>query len=167
MRSAGSSLVIRKIEPADIPRLDQIRRAAFAPVFASFRALAGPEVAPVALADEEEGQRRHFEKMCAGSERDQVYVALWQGDIAGFVTVMLDRRRTIGEIGLNAVDPKFDNQGIGTAMYLFALDRMREEGMKVAMVGTGADESHAPARAAYAKAGFDRAIPGVHFYRKL
>lgn len=167
MPSAGPDLTLRKLEPADLPRLDAIRRAAFAPVFASFRSLVGPEIAAVALADEEEGQRRHFEEMCAGSADNQVYVAVAGGEIAGFVTVMLDRARKLGEIGLNAVDPAHANKGIGTAMYAFALERMREAGMKAATVGTGADASHAPARAAYAKAGFDRAIPGVHFYREL
>jgi GNAT superfamily N-acetyltransferase len=124
-------------------------------------------VAAVAFAEEEEGQRRHFDEMCAGSDDNQVYVALTDGEIAGFVTVMLDRKRALGEIGLNAVDPAYASRGIGTAMYEFALERMREDGMKAATVGTGADDSHAPARAAYSKAGFDRAIPGVHLYREL
>jgi len=165
--AAAGSLTFREVEPADLPRLDEIRRAAFAPVFASFRSLVGLAIAPVALADEEEGQRRHFEEMCAGGEAHQVYVALASGEVEGFVAVMLDRQRSVGEIGLNAVDPAHAGNGIGTAMYEFALDRMREEGMKAAMVGTGADDSHAPARAAYAKAGFQRAIPSVHLYREL
>ena len=164
---AAGPLAIRAVEPADLPRLDEIRRAAFTPVFASFRSLAGPEVAAVAFAGEEDGQRRHFEEMLEGGADNQVYVAHTGGDVVGFVTVMLDRSKALGEIGLNAVDPAYANQGIGTALYEFALERMREAGMKVATVGTGADDSHAPARAAYAKAGFDRAIPGVHLYRKL
>ena len=121
----------------------------------------------MALADEEEGQRRHFEEMCVGGDDHQVYVAVAGGEIAGFVTVILDHRHALGEIGLNAVDPAHASKGIGTAMYRYALERMGEAGMKAATVGTGADDSHAPARAAYAKAGFDRAIPGVHLYRAL
>jgi hypothetical protein len=39
--------------------------------------------------------------------------------------------------------------------------------MRVATVGTGGDPSHAPARRAYEKAGFDREIPSVWMYRPL
>ncbi|WP_437957583.1 GNAT family N-acetyltransferase [Sorangium sp. So ce119] len=70
-------------------------------------------------------------------------------------------------IGLNAVDPAHAGKGIGTAMYEFALARMRQSGMKVATVATGGDPSHAPARRAYRKAGFDVEIPSVWMCRKL
>src|SRR5688572_1042061 len=59
MASAESALTLRAVEPADLSRLDEIRRAAFAPIYASFRSLVGPAIAAVALAEEEEGQRRH------------------------------------------------------------------------------------------------------------
>jgi GNAT superfamily N-acetyltransferase len=72
-----------------------------------------------------------------------------------------------GRLRLNAVDPARAGQGIGTAMYEHAVTRMRRAGMKVAMVGTGGDASHAPARRAYEKAGFDACIPSVWMYRKL
>jgi hypothetical protein len=39
--------------------------------------------------------------------------------------------------------------------------------MRIATVGTGADASHAPARRAYAKSGFDRIIPDQWMYRLL
>ena len=52
-------------------------------------------------------------------------------------------------------------------MYDFALARMKEAGMQVATVATGADPSHAPARRAYEKAGFTVQIQSVWLYRKL
>jgi hypothetical protein len=39
--------------------------------------------------------------------------------------------------------------------------------MRAATVATGGDASHAPARRAYAKAGFAAQIPGVWMCRKL
>jgi hypothetical protein len=39
--------------------------------------------------------------------------------------------------------------------------------MALATVGTGGDPSHAPARRAYAKAGFGPAIPSLTLYRLL
>lgn len=157
----------RKVQPSDLARLDQIRRAAFAPIFDGFHAMVGEDIAAVALVHEEDDQRRDFADMCAGSEDNQVYVACTGGQIVGFVTVMLDPERSMGEIGVNAVDPAHGNRGIGTSMFTFALERMREAGMKAAYVGTGSDAGHAPARAAYAKAGFAKSIPGVHLYRTL
>jgi hypothetical protein len=52
-------------------------------------------------------------------------------------------------------------------MYDFALDRIREAGMRVATVGTGGDHSHAAARRALEKSGFGPALPGVYLYRSL
>jgi hypothetical protein len=48
----------------------------------------------------------------------------------------------------------------------FAVDRMKEAGMEVAMVETGGDWGHAPARAAYEKAGF-RVLPLARYFKKL
>jgi hypothetical protein len=47
------------------------------------------------------------------------------------------------------------------------VDATTKAGMRVATVGTGGDPSHAPARRAYEKAGFNLQIPSVWMYRKL
>jgi predicted N-acetyltransferase YhbS len=39
---------------------------------------------------------------------------------------------------LLAVHPEYQNRGIGTELNNFALERMKESGMKMAVVGTGA-----------------------------
>jgi hypothetical protein len=44
---------------------------------------------------------------------------------------------------------------------------MRANGMKLAAVDTGGDPSHAPARRSYEKAGFDRSISSVHYFKDL
>jgi ribosomal protein S18 acetylase RimI-like enzyme len=88
-------------------------------------------------------------------------------EVVGFVAIRVDRETHVGEIGLNAVDPAHAGKGIGTAMYELAVARMKEAGMKVATVATGGDPSHAPARRAYRKAGFDVDIPSVWMCRKL
>ena len=161
------ALTFREARRSDLERLEEIRRTAFAPVFASFRSLLGPGVAAVALADEESDQRRLFWELLAGRRGEHVYVALLGKEIAGFVAIILDPERALGEISLNAVDPTHAGHGIGAAMYDYALERMRVAGMKAAFVGTGAQDSQAPARAAYAKVGFDKVLPGVHLYREL
>ena len=53
---------IRPFQQADLPTLQKIREAAFAPVFASFRKLVGEEIAQVAFAAAEEEQAALLDK---------------------------------------------------------------------------------------------------------
>lgn len=82
-------------------------------------------------------------------------------EITGFRTLQRNAESKVGEIGLNAVHPGHAGCGVGTAMYEFALARMREAGTQAAKVGTGAVPSHAPARRTYEKVGFTAAFPNV------
>ncbi len=50
---------------------------------------------------------------------------------------------SIGEIYMLAVDPDHQGGGIGTALTEFALARIKDAGMAVAMVETGGDAGHA------------------------
>ncbi len=45
-----------------------------------------------------------------------------------------------------AVDPDYQGGGIGTVLTEFALDRLKDAGMAVAMIETGGDPGHAAAR---------------------
>ena len=157
----------RPPRPEDAARLQAIRRAAFAPVFASFRSLLGDEIYELAQRREDEAQQGLLTSLLAGDPSWSLYVAESGGEIVGFVAVRLDGEKQLGEIGLNAVDPARAGKGIGTAMYEFAVERMKQAGMKVATVATGGDPSHAPARRAYQKAGFLAQIPSVWMCRKL
>jgi ribosomal protein S18 acetylase RimI-like enzyme len=160
-------LQFRLARPEDAPRLQAIRRAAFAPVFASFRAILGDEIYELAQRREDEAQEGLLASLLAAGSGWSVHVAQSGSEVVGFVAVRLDANTRVGEIGLNAVDPARAGNGIGTAMYELAVARMREAGMKVATVATGGDPSHAPARRAYRKAGFDVEIPSVWMCRKL
>ncbi|WP_053233926.1 GNAT family N-acetyltransferase [Sandaracinus amylolyticus] len=150
-----------------LPRFEQIRAAAFAPVFASFRAILGDELYELVQARDDAAQPALLASMLQPDSGWEVYAAQRAAIVVGFVSVRLDPTTKVGEIGLNAVDPDHAGHGIGTAMYDFALARMREAGMRAATVGTGGDPSHAPARRAYAKVGFDAAIPSVWMSRIL
>ena len=65
-----------------------------------------------------------------------------------------------------AVHPEYQNHGFGTELNIFALQKMKESGMKLAEVGTGGDEGHAPARRSYEKAGYT-GLPLVRYYKAL
>lgn len=161
------ALDIRPAEPSDLAALQEIRRAAFAPIFAAFRAQVGASVADVVFAAADAEQAALLQQLCAPGSPSEVYAVRRRGEMVGFVSVTLDRRRKVGEIGLNAVRPDAAGAGVGAEMYAFALARMRAAGMRAAEVSTGDDAAHAPARRAYEKAGFVPGIPSMTFYRAL
>jgi GNAT superfamily N-acetyltransferase len=69
-------------------------------------------------------------------------------------------------VQLLAVHPAHQNLGIATLLNNVALQEMKARGMKLAVVGTGGDPGHAPARAAYEKIGYT-ALPLVRYYKAL
>jgi ribosomal protein S18 acetylase RimI-like enzyme len=162
-----SNLVLRPLRPQDLPALQDVRAAAFAPVFASFRAIVGDAIARHAFARAEAEQSDLLDRVCDPGSGHEVVVAEFGGEVVGFAAWTHAPATRTGEIGLNAVHPDHAGQGIGTAMYEHALDLMRQAGAAVAVVSTGGDPSHAPARAAYRKAGFGTALPSVTLYRPL
>ena len=95
------------------------------------------------------------------------YVALLDGKVIGFISYTANTQAKTGEICGNAVDFPFRGMGIGPKMYEFVFSKMREEGLLFAQVNTGLDDGHAPARRAYEKAGFEKNLPSVMYYKKL
>ena len=165
--NSNLNLNIRPATNDDLPRWQAIRKAAFAPVFASFRELLGEEIAAITQANDDAEQAAYLASLFAPDAGWELYTAVLTNEIVGFVSIQLNEETAVGEIGLNAVHPAAAGQGIGTALYNFALERMQAAGMRVATVGTGGDPSHAPARRAYEKAGFSAQIPSVYMYRLL
>lgn len=158
---------LRAFAIEDLPALQRIRHAAFAPVFASFRRIVGPEIAGIALAGADAEQAALLERLCAPDSGSTVLGAALGGKPVGFVAFTPAVETGMGEIGLNAVHPDHAARGIGTMMYEHVLQLMKASGMRLATVATGGDASHAPARRAYAKAGFGPALPSLFLYRRL
>lgn len=161
------SFFIRTYAPADLPALHTIRTAAFAPVFASFRNIVGPEIAALGLATAEQEQADLLDAIASPDSGHTIAVAEISGAIAGFVSWKTDAATKVGEITLNGVHPDHAGKGLGSALYEHALAALKSAGMALATVGTGGDPSHAPARRAYEKAGFSVHLPSIYMYRKL
>jgi ribosomal protein S18 acetylase RimI-like enzyme len=84
-----------------------------------------------------------------------VWVEEVDGAAVGFVAVELHHpERSMDQISMLAVDPDYQGSGIGTALTTFALDRLRNAGMKVAMVETVGEAGHAAARRTYENPGY-------------
>ncbi len=158
---------IRPARDEDLRRMKEIALRAWEPIYADYEARMGEELFsllwPEGWQDEKAGQvADHFQgwpEWCLVAELD--------GQVAGFITFILDTEHRIGEIGNNAVDPDYQGRGIGSAQYGHVLELFRKQGMAYARVGTGLDQVHAPARAAYEKVGFELMIPMGTYYRKL
>lgn len=84
----------------------------------------------------------------------------------GWVCTRLHPEDAMGEIYVIVVDPDYQRRGIGTALMEHAFARSRAAGMKMVMVETGDDSGHAPARAAYESAGFER-WPVARYFKNL
>lgn len=109
-------------------------------------------------------QQKSVEETC-GAPDANAWVALESGRVAGFVVVKL-HTATYGEIYMIAVDPDLQRRGIAMKLTKFALDWMKEKGVTIAMVETGGDPGHGPARATYEKAGFGL-FPVARYFKKL
>ena len=151
----------------DIPVLEDIRSKAFKPIFNSFRNILGGDIYSIAQEPEDKQQSQLLSSMLQPESVWQLYVVEYSGEPVGFVSIQNNRQTQVGEIGLNAIHPDHAGKGIGTEMYQFAFKKMKESGMRVATVSTGDDISHAPARHAYKKAGFNVQIPSVWMCKKL
>ena len=96
-----------------------------------------------------------------------MWIAEVDGAPVGFVAIELHHpERSMGEISMLAVDPDYQGGGIGTTLTKFALDRLKDAGMTVAMVETGGDPGHAAARRTYEKAGYVH-LPIARYFKNL
>ena len=157
---------IRPFEDRDARAVVGFSLRAWAPVFASLEQVLGSGIFGRLHPDWREDQRRAVEDVCA-SQKTRVWVAEVDGGAVGFVAVeVYDAARSMGEISMLAVDPDYQGGGIGTALTEFALDRLKDAGMKVAMVETGGDPGHAAARRTYEKAGYVLS-PVARYFKNL
>ena len=157
---------IRPFDDRDAEAVVDLPLRAWAPVFASLEQTLGSEIFRRQHPDWREDQRRTVEAVCASQEK-RVWIAEVDGATVGFVAVELDQpERSMGEISMLAVDPDYQGGGIGTALTEFALDRLKDAGMSVAMVETGGDPGHAAARRTYEKAGYVH-LPIARYFKNL
>jgi GNAT superfamily N-acetyltransferase len=158
-----------RIEPYNAHHLDAVIRLslrAWTPVFESIQNAMDADVYRAFYPDHwRVSQLQAVEEVCAAEEAN-VWVAIDTGSTVGFVAVKLHSESSMGEIYMVAVDPDFQGHGIGSALIEFALDWMKDAGMSIAMVETGGDPGHAPARHTYEKAGFGL-LPIARYFKKL
>jgi GNAT superfamily N-acetyltransferase len=160
------NLQFRSFNNSDINDLVQLSLLAWEPVFTAWERILGPKLYPIAIyPDWRKSQKEVVEKIC-NDEKTMTWIAEVDGKIVGFVAYELNDDSKIGEVQLLAVHPDYQNHWIGTQLNILVLQKMKENGMNLAVVGTGGDEGHAPARKSYEKAGYT-GLPLVRYYKAL
>lgn len=161
-----SHMLIAPLAPDHVDAVARLSLRAWAPVFDSM-AKAFPPYLYQAFwpSGWHTGQDKAVRDVCASADF-KVWVAIESGAVAGFVALRFHTADKLGEIYMIAVDPEFQRRGIALGLTDFALARMKEAGMAVAMVETGSDPGHGPARAAYERAGFGL-VPVARYFKQL
>jgi ribosomal protein S18 acetylase RimI-like enzyme len=157
---------IRPYREADEPAVVRLSLRAWTPVHDSIRDVVGDEIFGRLYRDDWRHQQQEDVEKALRDEKHEVWVAEVEGEVVGFATAVVDAATRMGEIFLVAVDPDFQGRGLGTQLTDVATGWLRDAGMALAVVSTGGDMGHAPARRTYEKAGYT-AMPAVHYFKAL
>jgi ribosomal protein S18 acetylase RimI-like enzyme len=154
---------IRDYHERDREAVVRLSLRGWAPVFVSIEQALDPAIFQYFYPDWRQCQQKAVEEVCSDKDA-QVWVGEEDGEVMAFTAVYL--RPTFGEIYMIAVDPDFQDRGHATALTNHAIDWMRHKGVAVAMVETGGDSGHAPARHTYERCGF-RLWSAARYFKKL
>lgn len=157
---------IREFREEDLDTVVAFSLRAWAPVFESLREVLGDEIFLRLHPDWRSDQAEAVKSSCLSEQRD-VFVAVADGKPIGFAAVALNSfHEGMGVIEIIGVDPDYQRRGISSRLTEHAIEHMQRRGMDIAVVETGGDPGHAPARRAYEKAGF-RLLPIARYFRML
>ncbi|MGI6566477.1 MAG: GNAT family N-acetyltransferase [Firmicutes bacterium] len=156
---------IRPYEPQYLDEVLSLSLRAWEPVFRSIGEVMPAQIYSEIYPDWRRVQAKSVQDVCTSDEM-KVWVALNSGRVVGFVAVTLYPEAEMGEIYMLAVEPELQQQGIGSALTECALQWITDAGMSIAMVETGGDPGHAPARKTYEKAGFSP-FPIIRYFKRL
>ena len=156
---------MRPFASDDLDAVLDLSIRAWEPVFSSLEQVLGAEIFLRMHPDWRADQRQAVEEACR-SEEESVWVAETEGEVVGFMGIRTDDEARLGEVYIIAVDPAHQGSGVGTALTQLALDELADAGMTVAMVETGGDPGHSPARDLYEQSGFTL-LPIARYFKAL
>ena len=160
------AIEIREFRQGDLETLVEFSLRAWEPVFASVQDVLGDAIFLRLHPDWKANQEDAVRSSCTNDER-HVFVAVADGRPVGFVAIALNAfHEQMGVIDIIGVDPDYQRRGISSRLTEFVTEHMRSHGMDIAVVETGGDPGHAPARAAYENAGFTL-LPISRYFRLL
>lgn len=155
---------IRRFEPEYADAVVALALRAWEPVFESMAGTVGPDIFRRLFSDDWRSYQESDIRRALSTY--DVSVALTADGVAGYVAVSLPDDEPHGEIYMIAVDPDQQGRGIGKALTEHAINQIRYAGRDLAVVETGGDPGHAPARAMYEQVGFV-SLPAERYYLML
>lgn len=161
-------MLLRTFRTGDLEALVDLTVRAFEPIQDGIRDQLGDELFARQNGRWRQDYRDILGELTAAENQHRLLVAELDGGPAGYAawTTHPGPLGPQGEITLLAVDPRHQRAGLGRALIEAACAAMREAGCVVAWAGTGGDQAHGAARAAYATAGFTP-LPTVFYSRLL
>jgi GNAT superfamily N-acetyltransferase len=154
-----NAIEIREFRTGDLETVVEFSLRAWAPVFDSVRDVLGDDIFLRLHPDWKAGQSEAVRSSCTNPERD-VFVAVASGRPVGFVAIALNAfHERMGVIDIIGVDPEYQRRGVSSRLTEFATRHMRSRGMDIAVVETGGDPGHAPARRRPTKPPVSRSCP--------
>jgi GNAT superfamily N-acetyltransferase len=147
-------IALRPMHDHDIDAIVQLSLLAWEPVFASFQQVLGATIYAQVYPNWRTSQATVVASMCRDTQKYLGWLAERDQIVAGFILYELNMQDKVGEVQLLAVHPAHQNRGVATLLNNLALEQMKAHGMHLAVVGTGGDPGHAPARTAYEKVGY-------------
>jgi GNAT superfamily N-acetyltransferase len=161
-----AAIEIREFREDDLEAIIEFSLRAWQPIFASLRDVLGDDIFLRLHPHWKANQADAVRSACTNDARD-VFVAVANGRPVGFVAIALNAfHQRMGVIDIIGVDPDYQRRGISAGLTEIATEHMRDCGMDIAVVETGGDPGHAPARAAYETAGFTL-LPIARYFRLL
>jgi ribosomal protein S18 acetylase RimI-like enzyme len=157
---------IRELQDGDLDGIVDLSLRAWAPVFASLRQVLGEAIFSRLHPEWRSGQAEAVRATCT-QDQTCVFVAVVAQQPVGFAAAALDTYQPrMGAIEMIAVDPARQRRGIARELINVTLDHLRRSGMDIAVVETGGDPGHEPARLAYESTGFTL-LPIARYFQLL
>jgi GNAT superfamily N-acetyltransferase len=160
------SISVVPFAPSHVEPIVALSLRAWAPVFAKLEPAVQPYVYRAFYPHGWQVRQEADVRALLAAEGHHVQVAVDGDAVRGWVGLRLHPEDRMGEIHILAVDPDHQRRGVALALMEHAFAELRAAGMAMVMVETGDDPGHAPSRATYERAGFER-WPVARYFREL
>ena len=162
------SMIIRNSTEKDVEAICDIAVKQWSVIYDGYAERLGEELYHL-VNEGDPLKRKEAEIRKNANDFEHCVVTEIDGKVVGFAhfrTITINEQ-PVGILGHNAVNSDYKGRGIAGKQYDVIFEKMKELGCVAVMVHTGLDDAHAPARRAYEKAGFEKNLPSVLYYKKL
>ena len=162
------NMIIRNSTEKDVDAVCAIAAEQWAVIYDGYKSRMGDELYDIFYGDDPLAKKKEAVRANA-NDFEHCIVTEIDGAVAGFAYFRTEEvgGRLVGVLSHNAVKSDYKGRGIAGRQYDVIFEKMKALGCVAVKVHTGLDDAHAPARRAYEKAGFEKNLPSVIYYKKL